>query len=113
MIDDRSLMLAAIAHDLRTVLTRLRLRAEFIEDAEQQAKAEADIEEMQAMLDAGLAFARGETEVEDRRVIDLAELTRSLTDDLMQTDGPARATMARHRFPIGAVQMKCAAQFPM
>ncbi len=90
MIDDRSLMLAAIAHDLRTVLTRLRLRAEFIEDVEQQAKAEADIEEMQAMLDAGLAFARGETEVEERRVIDLAELTRSLTDDLMQTDGPAR-----------------------
>ncbi len=90
MIDDRSLMLAAIAHDLRTVLTRLRLRAEFIEDPEQQAKAEADIEEMQAMLDAGLAFARGETEVEERRLIDLADLTKGLTEDLTQTDGPAR-----------------------
>jgi len=90
MIDDRSLMLAAIAHDLRTVLTRLRLRAEFIEDLEQQAKAEADIEEMQAMLDAGLAFARGETEVEERRLVDLAHLTRGLTEDLAQTDGPAR-----------------------
>jgi signal transduction histidine kinase len=90
MIDDRSLMLAAIAHDLRTVLTRLRLRAEFIEDVEQQAKAEADIEEMQAMLDAGLAFARGETEVEERRLVDLADLTRCLTEDLAQTDGPAR-----------------------
>ena len=89
MIDDRSLMLAAIAHDLRTVLTRLRLRAEFIEDAEQQAKAGADIEEMQAMLDAGLAFARGETEVEERRVIDLAALVKGLADDLTQTDGPA------------------------
>lgn len=90
MVDDRSLMLAAIAHDLRTVLTRLRLRTEFIEDMEQQTKAGADIEEMQAMLDAGLAFARGETEVEDRRLVDLADLTRCLTEDLTQTDGPAR-----------------------
>lgn len=89
MVDDRALMLAAIAHDLRTVLTRLRLRAEFIDDDEQQTKAGADIEEMQAMLDAGLAFARGETEVEARRVVDLAHLVRGLTEDFARTDGPA------------------------
>lgn len=89
MVDDRTLMLAAIAHDLRTVLTRLRLRAEFIEDVEQQAKAAADIEEMQSMLDAGLAFAKGETEVEERRVTDLAALVRGLTEDFSHTDGPA------------------------
>ncbi len=89
LVDDRALMLAAIAHDLRTVLTRLRLRAEFIEDAEQQDKAAADIEEMQAMLDAGLAFARGETEVEERRTTDLAALVRGLTEDFSRTDGPA------------------------
>ena len=41
------------------------------------------------MLDAGLAFARGETEVEERRVIDLAALVKGLADDLTQTDGPA------------------------
>ncbi|MEQ9519416.1 MAG: ATP-binding protein [Parvibaculum sp.] len=89
MVDDRALMLAAIAHDLRTVLTRLRLRAEFIDDDEQQAKAAGDIEEMQAMLDAGLAFARGETEVEARRVVDFANLVRGLTEDFARTDGPA------------------------
>lgn len=89
MVDDRALMLAAIAHDLRTVLTRLRLRAEFIDDQEQQDKAAADIEEMQAMLDAGLAFARGETEVEARRTVDLAGLVRGLTEDFAHTDGPA------------------------
>ena len=50
-VDDRTMMLTAISHDLRTVLTRLRLRAEFIEDGEQQDKAIADIDEMQAMLD--------------------------------------------------------------
>ena len=96
MIDDRALMLAAIAHDLRTVLTRLRLRAEFIEDIEQQNKAAADIEEMQAMLDAGLAFARGETEVEDRRTIDLAALVRGLTEDFAKTDGPAHYSGPEH-----------------
>jgi len=96
MIDDRALMLAAIAHDLRTVLTRLRLRAEFIEDIEQQNKAAADIEEMQAMLDAGLAFARGETEVEERRTIDLAALVRGLTEDFAKTDGPAHYSGPDH-----------------
>lgn len=98
MIDDRALMLAAIAHDLRTVLTRLRLRAEFIEDAEQHAKAEADIEEMQAMLDAGLAFARGETEVEERRRIDLAQLVRDMTEDFARTDGPATYSGPDHLY---------------
>ena len=38
-VEDRTLLLAAISHDLRTALTRLKLRAEFIEDAEQQKKA--------------------------------------------------------------------------
>lgn len=89
MIDDRTLMLAAIAHDLRTVLTRLRLRAEFIDDEEQQAKAAADIEEMQSMLDSSLAFARGETEAEERRTVNLAKMVQDLVDDISKTDGPA------------------------
>jgi hypothetical protein len=53
-VDDRTMMLAAISHDLRTMLTRLKLRAEFIDDAEQQAKAISDLDEMQAMLDSTL-----------------------------------------------------------
>jgi signal transduction histidine kinase len=107
MVDDRSLMLAAIAHDLRTVLTRLRLRAEFIEDTEQQDKAAADIEEMQAMLDAGLAFARGETEVEDRRMTDLAVLVRGLAEDFSHTDGPATYTGPEHlSYRCGPTEMK-------
>lgn len=97
-VDDRTLMLAAISHDLRTVLTRLRLRAEFIEDAEQQRKAIADVDEMQTMLDSTLSFAREDTREEPRTRIDLAGLLQSLCDDMADAgqaaayEGPERLT---------------------
>ena len=81
-VDDRTLMLAAISHDLRTMLTRLRLRSEFIEDDEQQRKALADLDEMQAMLDSTLSFARDDTVAEPRTRMDLSALLQSLCDDL-------------------------------
>lgn len=58
LLDERTRMLAAIAHDMRTYLTRLRLRAEFIADDDQRARAVADIEEMGQLLDDTLLFAR-------------------------------------------------------
>lgn len=61
LLDDRTRMLAAIAHDLRTYLTRLRLRAEFIADPDQQARAIADLEEMGQLVDDALLFARDAT----------------------------------------------------
>jgi signal transduction histidine kinase len=96
LVDDRTMMLAAISHDLRTVLTRLKLRAEFIDDAQQRDKAVADIDEMRAMLDASLSFARDDTAEEPRTSVDLSSLLQSLCDDLADAgskityDGPAR-----------------------
>jgi len=96
LIDDRTMMLAAISHDLRTVLTRLTLRAEFIDDPQQRQKAVADINEMQAMLDASLAFARDDTAEEQRTSVDLSSLLQSICDDLadgggkVTFEGPAR-----------------------
>ncbi|MEX2454547.1 MAG: ATP-binding protein [Rhodospirillaceae bacterium] len=84
-VDDRTMMLAAISHDLRTMLTRLKLRAEFIEDEEQQRKAVADLDEMQAMLDSTLAFARDDAGHEARTYTDIAALVRSVCDDLADT----------------------------
>lgn len=81
LVDDRTMMLAAISHDLKTALTRLRLRAEFIEDEEQQAKALADLEEMQAMLDATLSFARDDAAEESMTALDLASMLQSLCTD--------------------------------
>lgn len=80
-IDDRTRMIAAISHDLRTPLTRLRLRAETIEDPEQQRKILADLAEMQAMIEATLAFARDDARKEPRTTVDLAELLCSLCED--------------------------------
>ena len=91
LVDDRTLLLAAVSHDLRTMLTRLRLRAEFIEDREQREKAAADLDEMNAMLDATLAFARDEAADERPVPVDLAALLRSLVEDLGDT-GPGRST---------------------
>lgn len=58
LMDERTRMLAALAHDFRTYLTRLRLRAEFIEGADQRARAVADLDEMNMLLEDTLTFAR-------------------------------------------------------
>jgi len=89
LVDDRTLMLAAISHDLKTMLTRLRLRAEFIDDGEQQAKAIADLDEMQAMLEATLSFARDDAADEAPVRVDLAALLQSLTADAADADEAA------------------------
>jgi signal transduction histidine kinase len=85
-IDDRTRMLAAMSHDLRTPLTRLRLRAEFVEDPEQQQKMLAELDEMAAMVDATLAFAREDAKDEDARRVDLGELVASICDDAVDAN---------------------------
>ncbi len=81
MVDDRTLMLAAISHDLKTSLTRLRLRAELIDDVEQRAKAVADLDEMQAMLEGTLAYAKDVATAEPSQRLDLARLLQAAVDD--------------------------------
>ncbi|HWL50978.1 MAG TPA: ATP-binding protein [Chthoniobacteraceae bacterium] len=81
-MEDRTRMLAAIGHDLRTPITSLRLRAEFVEDAEVREKIIATLDEMQAMTEAALAFARSEAIADPTRVVDLNALLQSLCDDL-------------------------------
>ncbi len=81
-IEDRTQMFAAISHDLRTSLTRLRLRSEFIEDEEQKAKALADLDEMEQMLSETLAFARDDSKAEATTRFDLGQLLQSLSEDL-------------------------------
>ena len=99
LVDDRTLMLAAVSHDLKTMLTRLRLRAEFIEDGEQKEKAAADLDEMQAMLEATLSFARDDAADERPVAVDLAAMLQSLAADLADAgraaayDGPDRLTL--------------------
>ncbi len=78
---DRTMMLAAISHDLRTPLTRMRLRGELIDDPEQQARLFRDVDEMHAMIDAALAFFRDDVRIEEVTSFDVAELARTIVDD--------------------------------
>jgi hypothetical protein len=80
-VGDRTQMLAAIGHDLRTPITRLRLRAEFMEDEEQRRRMLADLDEMEAMITATLAFARDEAAAEPAVPLDLAALCRTVLDE--------------------------------
>lgn len=80
-IRDRTQMLAAISHDLRTPLTRMRLRAEFIDDAEQRSKMLADLDEMEAMIAATLSFARDDVAHEPLQVLDLAQFVSGVCKD--------------------------------
>jgi signal transduction histidine kinase len=81
-VNDRTQMLAAISHDLRTPLTRLRLRAEFVDDDAQRSKMLGDIAEMEAMIAATLAFARDDAVREPRSPHDLDQLLDQLASDL-------------------------------
>ena len=98
-VADRTQMLAAISHDLRTPLTRLRLRAELVEDPEMQRKMLSDLDEMEAMINATLAFARDDATREPRGPLDLADLLQSLCEDRVDAghravyEGPAHAAL--------------------
>ncbi len=80
-VEDRTRMLAAIGHDLRTPITSLRIRAEFVEDEETRAKIIETLDEMQRMIEAALSFLREEAATEPARTVDLAALVESLVAD--------------------------------
>lgn len=80
-VEDRTQMLGAIAHDLGTPITRLRLRAEFVEDPEQREKMLADLTEMEKMVFAALSFARDDTANEWRAVVDLKSVVERVCDE--------------------------------
>lgn len=91
-VEERTRLIAAIAHDLRTPLTRLRFRAENVAP-EQRDKIVADIERMDKMVGGVLAFARGETQAHCDH-IDFVALVQSMVDDLAETGADAALTEA-------------------
>jgi signal transduction histidine kinase len=81
-VDDRTRMLAAISHDLRTPITSLRLRAELVDDIETRDAMLRTLADMQTMVEATLSFAKDEATAEATRTTDLAALLDSVCDDL-------------------------------
>ncbi len=80
-VQDRTFLLTAIGHDLRTPITRLKLRAEFIDDDEQRTKFMADLDELDAMVSATLVFGRDTADTEPAVPFDLVALLRTVLDD--------------------------------
>jgi len=81
LVAERTRILAGIAHDMRTYLTRLRLRAEFIEDSDQRDRAIADLDEMSALLDDTLIFAERDSRRErPSQFIDLRQELAAIVD---------------------------------
>jgi signal transduction histidine kinase len=102
-VQDRTELLTAIGHDLRTPITRLKLRAEFVDDDELRVKILGDLEELEAMVSATLAFGRDARTTEPVSPLDLAELLRTILDetgdanpdllDKLRYEGPAHLTV--------------------
>ena len=99
LIENRTRLLAAISHDLRTPLTLLRLRAENVADAQERDKMLATIAEMDEMIGATLNFARDEAAAEPSRKTDIVALVQSIVDDM--GDAGLSVTMAPAQPIIG------------
>ncbi len=82
LIENRTMMLAAISHDLRTQLTLLRLRAEAADNFEERERMLKTIGEMEDMLSSTLSFAREDAKGETTRRADVSALVSSIVDDL-------------------------------
>jgi signal transduction histidine kinase len=97
LIDDRTKMLAAISHDLRTPITRMRLRSEFIEDESHRSHMLGDLDQMRSMLEAVLSFLRNDSRLGSMTLVDVATTLQLVVDQFgdmghkVTYDGPEHA----------------------
>jgi signal transduction histidine kinase len=97
LINDRTKMLAAISHDLRTPITRMRLRCEFVEDDIQRNRMLADLDQMHSMLGSVLSFLRNGRNLEPMTLVDVVSILELVADqftdmgDAVSYAGPSHA----------------------
>ena len=94
LIRDRTQMLAAMSHDLRTPLTRMTLRSESIENPKVKGKMLADLEEMTSMIESSLTFAREDFNRETRTLVDLRALIENICEDAVDTGASVSCRIA-------------------
>jgi signal transduction histidine kinase len=103
MIEERTHMLAAVSHDLRTPITRLRLRCEFIDDPATRRRMLDDLTHMNAMLENVLHFLRDGQRRQEATMIDLATSLQTICDQFADVghrvsyDGPDHVVYGRMR----------------
>ena len=81
LLQDRNRMLAAISHDLRTPITRLKLRSQFIQDKEHYQDMSDDLDEMEQMIDQILTYTREASNVGQLVDLELVALLLSICDE--------------------------------
>ncbi len=89
-IRDRTRILAAMSHDLKTPITRLRLRSELLEEPQLKARFVRDLDEMETMVGATLDFLRGLENGEAMKPVDIMALLESLQADMAETGAAVR-----------------------
>ena len=96
LVARRTQALGAVSHDLRTPLTRLKLRMEDTADAELQNAVISDIDEMEQMIEATLSYLKGEDSAERPRRLDLDALLRTVVDEARDAGGQADLNVVPH-----------------
>lgn len=103
-MESRMRLVAAAGHDLRTPMTRMRLRAEFIADEEERAKWLADLEELDAIADSAIRLVREEVDRDPAETLDLDGLTKEIVEEMVDIGhaGAIAYVSAGKRLPVRA-----------
>ena len=81
LVDERTLVLAAVSHDLKSPLARLRLRIEELESDDRRRDIETDLDEMLQMIDSSLEFLRSDHTGEEKQRLDIGAIIGTICDD--------------------------------
>lgn len=92
-VEDRTNMVGAIAHDLRTPLTRMRFRIESAPE-DVQAKLVSDIDQMEAMVSATLSFVRDASRPRERVKLEITSLVETIMDEAAETGADSAAEVS-------------------
>ena len=103
MIEARSHALAAISHDLRTIITRVRLRSEFIADVELKEKMLHDADLMDSMLYKNLQHLRDAKSAPDRGLIDLDSVLQTVSDQFADLGHDVTYRGGQHQIILGSL----------
>ena len=102
LIRDRTQMLAAISHDLRTPITRMKIRAQFIKDDAEKENFIHDLDEMEKMISETLSFAREDSKKENSVKVDLVSLLDSICEDMRMVGNDVSFDTKLHVEPMVA-----------
>jgi signal transduction histidine kinase len=95
-LEERNRFLAAVSHDLRTPLTRLKLRAEKISQQELKSGVQSDIDEMASIIDTTLDYLRGDEQPEASCLLDIESLINSMAEDANERGNAVTVTGKAH-----------------